>query len=128
MPPYTTANNWIREALSAWPEYMFGGPGVLESVTANELSVPVCLAPTSEGHGVRGFVVTIIWPAATTAGVVEVQGADLNDNQSYAPLGTITFPAIQYTSPSGLVVNFMRLRVATLPTPTAQLAGRLMIR
>jgi hypothetical protein len=107
---------------------MFGRDGVLEEVTEGEKSSAVCLSPTSEGHGVRGFVATVIWAPDTTAGEVEVEGADQNQEEAYHPLGTITFPDRQYSSPSGLVTNFMRVVITTLPDPTPELAARLMIR
>jgi hypothetical protein len=128
MPPYKLIPaDTVREALSGWPEYMLGGKDRLEDVTEDEISMPICLAPTSEGHGVRGFICTVIWPNGTEYGEVEVQGADLDEERAYQPLGKITCPAVQYSSPSGLVMNFMRLRVTVLPDPP-QMAARLMIR
>lgn len=128
MPPYKliAADN-VVEALSGWPEYMLGAKTWLEDVTEGEISMPICLAPTSEGHGVRGFICTVIWPNGTKSGDVEVQGADLDEDRAYQPLGRITYPAVQYSSPSGLVMNFMRILVVTVPSP-AKLAARLMIR
>lgn len=128
MPPYKLipADN-VVEALSGWPEYMLGAKNRLEDVTAGELSMPICLAPTSEGHGVRGFICTVIWPSGTTTGEVEVQGSDLDEDGAYQPLGKITYPGVQYSSPSGLVMNFMRILIVKLPSPP-RLAARLMIR
>ena len=128
MPAYKlTSADHVREALSGWPEYMMGAQNRLEDVTLGEISMPICLAPTSEGHGVRGFICTVIWPNGTRTGEVEVQGADLEEERAYQPLGKITWPAVQYSSPSGLVMNFMRILIVTLPSP-AKLAARLMIR
>lgn len=139
MPPYIEDGS-TEQALSAWPAYMLGTDRsvdnlgrikrelVFETVTAGMVSRAVCLAPTSEGHGVRGFIATVIWPAGTTVGDVEVQGADLNQEPAYHILGSILFPARQYSSPSGLVTNFMRMVVKILPQPHHQLVGRLMIR
>jgi hypothetical protein len=117
----------VIEALSGWPEYMFGAKNRLEQVTEGEISMPICLAPTSEGHGVRGFICTVIWPNGSKSGEVEVQGADLDEDRAYQPLGKITYPGVQYSSPSGLVMNFMRLLVTTVPSPP-EMAARLMIR
>lgn len=128
VPRYTEDKSWVKQAMSASAEYFFGSRGRFEEVTEGEISLCVCLAPTSEGHGVRGFIATVIWPKETTAGSVEVQGADHNEDMAYHALGHITFPARQYSSPAGLVVNFMRLKVASLPAPTASLIGRLTIR
>jgi hypothetical protein len=130
--------NEVPQALSASPEYMFGVKEYdletdrfhygLETVTLHEISRAVCLAPTSEGHGVRGFIATVVWPAGTTAGEIQIQGADLNEDSAYHALGTILFPGVQYSSPSGLVVNFMRTKVVALPAPHHQVSTRLMIR
>jgi hypothetical protein len=102
-------------ALSTTPEYFLGSASSFEPVTAGMKSQAICLAPAVEVHGVRGFIATVVWPPDTTAGEVEIQGADLNQETGFATLGTIAFPARQYWSPSGLVVNFMRVKVVTAP-------------
>jgi|SRR5215475_146309 len=135
MPVYglNPADN-VPQAMSTTPEYMFGtkigvahSKFVAETVSVGTKSRAVCLAPAVENHGVRGFIATVLWPEDATEGEVEVQGSDLNEEDAFHPLGTITFPDRQYSSPSGLVVNFMRLKVTVVPDPP-QLAGRLTIR
>lgn len=129
MPVYNPKSlDGIQQAMSTEQAYMFGRKDSLEEVKLGAISIPVALAPAVECHGVRGFIATIIWPKDTTAGAVEIQGADRNEEEAYHPLGTITFPARQYSSPSGLVVNFMRMMVVTAPKPEKKLAGRLTIR
>jgi len=111
-----------------WQGFAMIRPGpIYEHVAIGQISRAVCLAPAVEQHGVRGFVTTVLWPPDTTEGEIAVQGADQNQHGAFDPLGVITYPTKQFTSPSGLVCTFMRLVVNVAPD-SGTVAGRLMIR
>jgi hypothetical protein len=101
---------------------------VFESVSTNESSAAVALPMAQDGKSISGHSAEVVWASGTSAGGVDVQYSDDNQNGGdYQTVSTITYPNTRY-DPAGLSAQFVRLNISTALVGATTIAGRILAR